>query len=663
MSMFKRLLTVSLLVTGFQSWAQQDSAFKKQLDEVVVTATKYPKKTSETGKVITIITREQLAQSAGKDLAQLLNEQTGISVNGSYSNPGKDKSIFLRGAKSEYTLITIDGVPVYDATGSNSNFDFRLMPIDFIERIEILKGSQSTLYGSDAIAGVINIITKKGGNKPVSPFATVTYGTYKTLKLNAGVNGHKGPVSYNIGFAHYKTDGISESTDKNNAGGFDEDGYEQNSVNANLGFAVSKNIKLNPFIRYSRYSGKLDADAFADDKDYSYGIKNLQTGIRNEFVVGRAKINVLYSFTGTRRNYFNDSLIKESALDGYSTGYYEGKEHFVDAYINFPIVNGLSFIGGGDYRNSHTDVQTSGMYKYTFGGPIFTDSYATNISADSAKQEQIGVYGAFTYAGKTGFNAEIGGRYNHHSVYGNNFVFNVNPSYLINRQFKVFANLSSAYKVPTLYQLYSEYRNPFTDLKPEKAITYEGGIQYTTISNLVNVRATVFKRDVEDGIAFYTDPNTFNSFYINQDKQKDWGFELEPTITLKNKGQVILSYAFVDGKITTKNSGKDTSYFNLVRRPKNVIGVTVNYYITKKLFASASFRNFGKRTDIDFSSFPSKIVELPAYSLFNFYTEYNVSKQLKLFVDIKNIANTSYSEVLGYNTQGRTLHAGVTVHL
>jgi vitamin B12 transporter len=661
--MFKRLLTISLLATGLPSWAQQDSAYKKQLDEVVVTATKYPKKASETGKVLTIITREQLAHSSGKDLSQLLNEQTGISVNGSNSNPGKDKSVFLRGAKSEYTLITIDGVPVYDATSSTGNFDFRLMPIDIIERIEILKGSQSTLYGSDAIAGVINIITRKGGSKPVAPYATFTYGSYKTAKLNTGVNGSKGIFSYNVGYTHYKTDGISEATDKFNVGGFDKDGYEQNSVNANFGIAVSKNIRLSPYFRYSHYSGKLDADAFADDKDYTYHAKNLQAGIKNEFTIGSIKLNLLYNYTGTKRTYFNDSLIKESVFDGFSQGFYEGKEHFIDAYVNIPIGGGVSFIGGADYRNSRTDVNSSGIYKYDFGGIIYNGSYASAISADSARQDQTGVYGAFSYAGKTGFNAEVGGRYNHHSVYGSNFVFNINPSFLINKRVKLFANLSSAYKVPTLYHLYSEYHNPYTHLKPEKAITYEGGIQYFSTNNLVNIRGTVFKRDVEDGITFYTDPATFNSYYINQDKQKDWGFEIEPTITLKKKGQIILSYAFVDGKITTKNNTKDTSYFNLIRRPKNVIGVTVNYYITPKLFASAAFRSFGKRTDIDFSSFPSQIVELSAYSLFNFYTEYSFTKYLKLFVDVKNIANTSYSEVLGYNTQGRNFNTGITVHL
>src|SRR5205814_1295066 len=117
--------------------------------------------------VLTVITRQQLERSGGKDLSQVLSEQAGIYIGGANSNPGKDKSIYLRGARVDHTLITIDGVPVYDPSGIGANFDIRNLSIDNIERIEVLKGSQSTLYGSDAIAGVINIITRKASSKKI----------------------------------------------------------------------------------------------------------------------------------------------------------------------------------------------------------------------------------------------------------------------------------------------------------------------------------------------------------------------------------------------------------------------------------------------------------------------------------------------------------------
>lgn len=659
----KKIIYTIIVCTAFNLVHAQDSSKTNQLNEVVVTATKYAKKASETGKVVTVITREQLDESRGKDLAQLLNEQAGTSVNGANSNPGKDKSIYLRGAKPEYTLITIDGVPVYDASGVISNFDFRQIPIDIIDRIEILKGSQSTLYGSDAIAGVINIITKKSGNKTASAFVTASYGSYDTWKLNAGINGNTKLMNYNIGYTYNKSAGISEATDKFNTGNFDKDGFKQNAFIANAGIKISDKVKVSPYLRFSDYRAALDADAFMDDKDYNSTLKNLQAGVRNEFSFGKTKLNVLYNYNYTTRDYLNDTLIKETPFDSYAKGNYKAHDHFVDVYANIPLSKTLTLTAGADYRNANTDVHTLDIYKYSDGTNVYVTPYESTISKDSALQNQTGIYGELNYANDKGFDAAIGGRFNHHSVYGNNAVFNINPSYLIQKQLKVFVNISSGYKVPTLYQLYSEYRNPYTSLKPEKALTYEGGLQYYSKDNFFNARIAFFERDVKNVIAFFTDAVTYNSYYINQDKQKDHGFEIEPTLNFNNKLQLVLSYSYVNGKITTKYNGKDSAYFNLYRRPKSIFNATMNYRINTKLFTSIGLQSTGKRSDIDFSTYPSAIVALKPYTLLNFYAEYKIVNDFKVFIDLKNITNTSYSELLGYNTTGRNYTAGLMWHL
>ena len=177
--MKRHFFVLAAVIFSNQLHAQQDTTL---LDEAVVTANKYPNKTSLTGKVVTIITREQLERSGGRDLAQLLTEQTGIYIGGANSNAGKDKSLYLRGSRVEHTLITIDGIPAYDASGIGGNFDIRNLSLSNIERIEILKGSQSTLYGTDAIAGVINIITRKSGTAPLGGQATASYGSNGTFR-------------------------------------------------------------------------------------------------------------------------------------------------------------------------------------------------------------------------------------------------------------------------------------------------------------------------------------------------------------------------------------------------------------------------------------------------------------------------------------------------
>ena len=517
--MKKKFLIVAAAFIGSQLSAQQLVPILREdtslLDEIVITANKYPNKTSLTGKVVTIITREQLERSGGKDLSQILTEQSGVYIGGANSNAGKDKSLYLRGARVDHTLITIDGVPVYDPSGIGSNFDIRNLSIDQIERVEILKGSQSTLYGSDAIAGVINIITKKGGVKPLAGNVLLSYGRNNSFRGNAGINGKSGVIDYDLAYSFFDTKGINEAI--SNTGFEDKDGFQQNSLQAGIGLQAAKNIHIQSYFRYNKIDGDIDQGAFTDELDYTYMQKSYQAGLRNEFLFDKTKLNVLYNYNHIDRLYIDDSAKSQNGFDKYSRGSYTGAEHFIDAYITTPVGGGSSKLtAGADFRTSNTSQEYSSV---GFLGP-----YSTLYSADSLHHNQLGLYAALNVNAKTGFNLELGNRLNIHSSFGSNYVFNINPSYLLNRKFKLFANVSSGYRTPSLYQLLSEYGN--IDLKPESAYTFEGGVQYFSTNNKFSGRLTGFKRDVTDVIFFYFNPSTFQSQYINQDKQKDHGAEL-----------------------------------------------------------------------------------------------------------------------------------------
>ncbi|HEX3166696.1 MAG TPA: TonB-dependent receptor plug domain-containing protein, partial [Chitinophagaceae bacterium] len=229
--MKRKFLIVAAAFIGSQLSAQLVPTGREQdtslLDELVITANKYPNKTSLTGKVVIIITKEQLERSGGKDLSQILTEQAGVYIGGANSNAGKDKSLYLRGAKVEHTLITIDGVPVYDPSGIGSNFDIRNLSVDQIERIEILKGSQSTLYGSNAIAGVINIISKKPTSSQLAGTGLLSYGSYNSFKGNANINRKTKALEYSLSYEYFETEGITEAIDPTGIGNFDKDGFNR----------------------------------------------------------------------------------------------------------------------------------------------------------------------------------------------------------------------------------------------------------------------------------------------------------------------------------------------------------------------------------------------------------------------------------------------------
>jgi vitamin B12 transporter len=171
------LVQLAMLSTAAHA---QDSS--RVLNDVVVTATRSPKKLSDIGRVVTIVSQQQISHSQGKTLPQLLNTIPGITFSGAQNAPGISTSVFLRGASNGNTLILIDGFPANNAASIDGSYDLNAFPIDQIERIEILKGSGSTLYGSDAVAGVINIITKHAQGQGLKGEVQLTGGSYNTSK-------------------------------------------------------------------------------------------------------------------------------------------------------------------------------------------------------------------------------------------------------------------------------------------------------------------------------------------------------------------------------------------------------------------------------------------------------------------------------------------------
>ena len=645
--MSKKIFTLIALSAAINALAQKDTLRSTNLDEVVITATKFPIKTSATGKVVTVITQQQIEQSGGKDLAQILAEQTNLIISGANSNASKDKTIYLRGADARYTLITIDGVPVSDPSGVYSIFDIRNLSIILVERIEILKGSQSTLYGSDAIAGVINIMTKKSTtNKQVTTNGLVSYGSNNSFRGNLGLAGKSKGIDYNVGYSYNKTDGISEAVSSNpNA---DKDGFKQEAFNANFGFAAAKNITVKPFLRYGYIKGDIDNGAFTDGLNNIYSQKSFQTGVKNELNFGKTKLNVLYSFNKIERFYNEDSRKGENGYEYYSNSSYSGAEHFVDVYGNFSICKSTKLTVGADYRNSKTGQD----YFYTDVWGPYTSSY----SSDSVKQHQTSVYAAFNYANNNGFNVEIGGRYNNHSTYGSNWVFNFNPSYQVTNDIKVFANISSGYRTPSLDQLYSQYGGN-KELKPEVSLNSELGLVHYFNEKKIKTQFVIFSRNIKDVQIYY------GGKYLNRDQQKDLGIELETSFQIEKNTTLKTFYTFMDGIINTKNSaGKDTSFHNLLKRPKHNVGINLSSRITSRLLVTLNATWQSERSDAYYDNVIGKTLQtkLSSYALLDVYAEYAFFKnKLKVFANARNITDTQYTEASGYNTLGKTVYGGV----
>ncbi|MEO6542325.1 MAG: TonB-dependent receptor [Ferruginibacter sp.] len=652
--MKKKIFIAAAVLFSSQLYAQKpvpeisvDST--KILNEVVITATKFPIKQSLTGKVVTVIGQEQLQRSSGKSVNELLNVQAGVIINGSSNVAGTNQDVYVRGAAAGKTLILLDGVPVYDASGISGAFDLNLIAVDQVERIEILKGSQSTLYGSDAIAGVINIISKKGGPKKINVTANLAAGSYGTFKGSVGLHGNIKNTGYRVQYSKLHSKGFSTAEDQAGAGNFDKDGMDENVFSAGINQKLNEKFTVRANTQLSNYKTDGDAGPFTDDADYSIKTKNALVGFGADYRIGKSNLHFNYNYNTTNRLYMDDSASR-GGFSYYSKGDYTGRSHFTELYSNIAIHKKVELLVGIDYRNQLSNQEYFSVSAY---GPYVSPT----LSDDSVKVNQFGAYASLVVKDIAGFNVELGGRYNNFNKYGNVFTFSFNPSYVINNSIKLFGNISSGFKAPSLYQVYSEYRNPDEELEPERSMSVEGGIQYYT--NAVNIRALYFSRNITNNILFYSaGAPTYASYYINADKQKDKGLEIEASVDF---GKVTLNanYVNLDGKIVTKAGSKDTSYFNLYRRPRQTINLNVGIELCKSWDLNIGVQSISKRYEGVYAAPP---VEMPAYYVWNLYSTYTITKNIKAFVDLKNITDEKYSEVRGYNSRRFNFMAGLNLN-
>lgn len=633
---------VMLALTAFSQ--STDSTKTTVLDEVTVTANKIQQKQSQTGKVVTIINKAQIEKSQGKTLGQLLNEQAGLSINGALNNLGTNQGVYMRGANIGRTLILVDGVPAYDPSFINGETDLNFFSIANIERIEIARGAQSTLYGSDAIAGVINIITNKSDvTKPVQGNVGAAFGSFNTFRGNAQVYGKTKTLDYSVRYAKLRSDGFSSANDKTGNKNFDNDGYNGDAVQATLNIKATNHFEIKPYIQYSHYKTDLDNGAFTDDKDYTNTNTNKLAGTRLQYKTGSLQVVGQYMYGENERNYRDDSTDVPGFVK-YATNDFAGKSHFAELYANWQLAKGWNLLAGADFRQASMN---SRYFSISSFGP-YKDSFA------DTSLRQGSVYASLMYQHKN-WNLEGGIRWNSHQRYGSNATFTFNPSYSINQQWRVFGSIASGFKAPSIYQLYSAFGNK--DLDAEKSINYELGVQQGNAkwSN----RLVYFYRDIQNGIDF----DNINYSYFNISQQRVQGLELESKWQLAKALQFTLNYTYLlpDETVQSRITFKDTSYNYLLRRPRHQLHATLGWQITEKLFASVNAKYVSDRYDV--GGYKKPDVKLDAYFLLGAYAEYRVGKWGKLYADFQNITNKQFFDINGFNSIPFMINAGFQVHL
>jgi vitamin B12 transporter len=613
------------------------------LNDVVVTATRSPKKLSDIGRVVTVITADEINRSQGKTLPELLNTVPGITFSGAENSPGISSSVFLRGASTGNTLILIDGFPVSNSSYIDGRYDLNAFPLDQIDHIEILKGSGSTLYGSDAVAGVINIITKHPNQQGLKVNLQAAGGTYNTFNEAVGLNGKINKTGVAINLSNSDSRGFPAATDTTGKAGFKNDGFHQRSVSVNLNQQVSEKLILNGNFQTSFNNGDLPFGAFADDKNYTYNNTFLFGGLGAKLLLPKGTLTVNLSQNYVNNNYLDIPTVLNDST--HQVTHNTGRITNAEAILNYSLGKHFDLTSGASVKYSITN-------QYSLYNSIGYNPPPSVIGGDSAHNSIASVYSSLFY--KAGiFHMELGGRYNHDSKYGSNFTYTINPSLYLADQFKVFATVASAFKSPSLYQLFSQYGN--TDLKPETTTSYEAGFDWEIIKKTLTFNTVFYKYDTKDVIYFFSESFLpYASFYKNGSFQHNKGFESE--VKLNVDKMTAFAYAsYVTGTLIDAAGMKTT----LFRQPKNTYGVNVYYQFVKSFSAGLNYKYTGDRTDENFNTFPATNVTLKHYNLVDAHLQYAANTHISLFADLKNLFDEKYTEWLGYNTRGFNFMAGI----
>ncbi|WP_411031990.1 TonB-dependent receptor plug domain-containing protein [Spongiimicrobium sp. 3-5] len=609
-----------LLCTSVAVQAQQnDSIPVEQLDEVVVSDSRFNLKRENSGKTVIKITAAELERNQGRSVAEIINVKSGLELAGSRGRPGTTLGVFARGGRGSQVLVIIDGVRISDPSSFSREYDLRLLLAANIASIEIIKGAASTLYGTNAATAVINITTKKASDKPIAANFQSSVGTNQTsedqnynlsdFSNSAQINGTLGSFTYLVGFSNTYTNGISAlvtTTDE-------EDDYSNLSTDIKLGYKFSNALSVQVYGSQTKLRTQFDETFGFVDAPYQLTIEQNRVGVSSIYKYNQGSLNLNGAYT----DYNSDNV------------------------SGFPSVFKAN--------NVVLDVYN----KYNFNDRFYTVlglNYLNDKAEASAEQEFtiIDPYANVVYVSPFGLNINTGFRINNHSEYGSNLVYNVNPSFTFKMEdsyVKVLSSYATSYITPSLAQLFGDFgANP--NLEPEDNRTIEGGVEYGHKTQL-RLSALYFNRKEENFITF--DENFMS---INSENTIDaQGVEVELDWQPLNELRLSANYTY------TERKGD-----NAIRIPKHKINSSLSYTISKRTNAAVNYSLTGDRLDTDFGTFTD--IDLPSFSLVDLYFSHEIIPgTLKFFLSANNIFNESYTEVIGFSTKGRNIRGGININL
>lgn len=617
------ILSLVVFLFSLLSFAAEENPTR-----VVVTATRLNTSEENVASSFTVVTGEEMRRKQKTTVSEALQEVPGLTVSNS-GGAGKITSVFIRGMKAEHTLVLLDGIPMNDPLDVGRAFYFGNLCADNIDRIEVIRGAQSVLYGSDAIGGVVHIITKKGSGPPHGA-VQAEYGAYRTQRVQAESSGGHEKLNYSLSASGFATEGFSAADE--NQGNSEKDGARLTTISGRFGGALKK-IGVDVVTRFS--DGKFDMDDSGgpggDDPNYKASDTQFYSKVETtsyHFGIWEPILGVSYSTS--RKAIDNDP---DTARLSESHTVFDSSRRKIQLQNNF-LLNAFNTVtlGGETQREQGTSM---------------TDSGAGASSRDDGASLR-GAYLQHQYESDSLFSS-LGARWDSHERSGSQTTYRVAPGYKIQATgTTVKASFGTGFKAPSLFQLFSSYGDP--SLRPERSVSYDFGIEQKFNESKIKIGITYFGNQLTDLISY--DFNTQK--YKNISKMKTQGLEFIFSTEVLAWLSVALNYTYTDAM-------EEDTGLRAFRRPLHQASSSLIYKAWEQWQTVFLVQYVGNRPDIDALTFGR--IEMPGYMLLGLTSTYLLTKDLNIFVRVDNLLDTKYQAVNGYGTAGRSLFVGLRKEL
>ncbi|WP_213981404.1 TonB-dependent receptor [Sphingomonas sp. dw_22] len=619
MQKFKYLLIASAaLLPPAIAHAQTDDQIivaDERVDrDIVVVASGVPQPLDEVSRSVTVFQRAEIEQRQTMVLSDLLATVPGVTVSRN-GGLGTLTSVRIRGAEAEQTLVLIDGVRVNDPSSPGGGFDFANLLAGSAERVEVLRGPNSVVWGSQAIGGVVNVVTRDG-SQGLSFRGNAEGGSFGTFSGTAGVSAGNDRLSGALTAGYTTTDGISAA-----ASGTEPDGYRQFGATGQLSVRIVDNVSLD--LRGYYADSKADLDGFpapdyilADDAEYAkaqelYGY----AGLKADLFGGRFHNRLAFTIADINRDNYDPAFGAEPSFFG--RGRSERYEYQGDA----ELAQGYRAVFGAEHENS----------RY-FDGSLRESTGITSF------------YGELIANPVSWASLNAGIRHDDHRDFGGHTSFGASAAIEPIAGTRLHASYGEGFKAPTLYQLFSFYG--YDKLRPETAKSYELGAEQRILPG-VTAKATWFHRDTDNQIDF----DLGTSKYLNVARARAEGVELElvatPVTGLSLRGAY--THADAENRSPGANFGND-----LARRPQDAGSISADYRFGFGLSLGGTVLVVGDSFD-DAGNF----TRLEGYTLAGIRAAYPVTDRIEVYGRVENLFDEKYQTVSGYGTMGRAAYGGM----